>query len=398
MQTYLVGGAVRDALLNLPVHERDYVVVGATAEQLIALGYIPVGKNFPVFLHPKSQEEYALARTERKVGQGYTGFECYAQPDVTLEQDLQRRDLTINAIAQDQQGNFIDPWGGLSDLNKKVLRHVSPAFAEDPLRVLRTARFAARFTHLGFTLAPETQQLMSDLVQQGEMRFLVIERVWQETFKALQTQTPSEYFYQLHQCGALAELLQLTFAPAIHLPLLEQLTTAQLEANQPITEEHSIFRYAAWVADLAYLLNNSERALLHCEQYLRPPKLYTKMAQLLCRSYQFFAQPQLNAQQVMRFYQSCDAWRRPERFLQLAELCRQLFTAPALSSILQQPPFQLLSHTAQRLQHVFQPFALLRHISPQTYLAQGLQGPAIGAAIEQERCQTLEQYWGGTII
>src|SRR5690554_3209366 len=191
MEIYLVGGAVRDALLNVDFHEHDYVVVGATAEQLLAQGFTPVGKDFPVFLHPITQEEYALARTERKTGQGYTGFACYAQPDVTLEQDLERRDLTINAIAKSSTGELIDPWGGVRDLKQKVLRHVSPAFAEDPLRVLRAARFAARFHYLGFSIAEETYQLMRQLVDAGEMKTLVAERVWQETVKALNTKTPS---------------------------------------------------------------------------------------------------------------------------------------------------------------------------------------------------------------
>ena len=175
MQIYLVGGAVRDGLLKRPVKDRDWVVVGATPEQLLALGYEQVGADFPVFLHPKTREEYALARTERKSGQGYQGFECRFSPDVTLEQDLLRRDLTINAMAQDEQGNIVDPYGGRADLEQKILRHVSPAFAEDPLRVLRVARFAARFAPLGFTIAPETLALMQHMVSAGELDHLVAE-------------------------------------------------------------------------------------------------------------------------------------------------------------------------------------------------------------------------------
>ena len=193
MKTYLVGGAVRDSLLEIPVFDRDWVVVGAAPSELIALGYQQVGKDFPVFLNPKTHEEYALARTERKSGQGYTGFTCYAAPDVTLEQDLQRRDLTINAIARSADGELIDPFNGVADLQARVLRHVSEAFGEDPLRVLRVARFAARFAHLGFTVAPETAELMRQMANSGELAALTPERVWKETEKALQSQSPQVY-------------------------------------------------------------------------------------------------------------------------------------------------------------------------------------------------------------
>ncbi len=203
---YLVGGAVRDQLLNLPVKDRDWVIVGATPQSLIDLGYQQVGKDFPVFLHPQSKEEYALARTERKSGQGYTGFICDFSADITLEQDLIRRDLTINAMAQDLQGNLYDPYHGADDLQQRILRHVSPAFVEDPLRVLRVARFAARYHHLGFTIAPETLQLMQTLTLQSELQHLTAERVWAETEKALNEKNPEIYFETLRQVGALAVL------------------------------------------------------------------------------------------------------------------------------------------------------------------------------------------------
>jgi len=206
MKVYEVGGAVRDALLGLPVKERDWVVVGASAADLTAQGYRRVGKDFPVFLHPRTGEEYALARTERKVGPGYTGFTFDTAPSVTLEQDLERRDLTINAIARDADGTLIDPWGGRRDLDARVLRHVSAAFSEDPLRVLRVARFAARFAKLGFTVAPETQRLMADIVASGEIEALKPERVWQETVKALGEDDPEVYFEVLRACGALARV------------------------------------------------------------------------------------------------------------------------------------------------------------------------------------------------
>ena len=207
MQIYLVGGAVRDSLINYPSSENDWVVVGATPEQMTALGYKPVGQDFPVFLHPKTGEEYALARTERKSGHGYKGFEFYTSTEVSLEEDLIRRDLTINAMAQDETGHIIDPFGGQKDLEKKLLRHVSEAFTEDPLRVLRVARFAARYAHLGFTVAPETMELMKSIVAKGEMEFLVAERVWKETSRALTEQSPQVFFEVLKACNALEVLL-----------------------------------------------------------------------------------------------------------------------------------------------------------------------------------------------
>jgi len=204
MQIYSVGGAVRDELLGLPVQDRDYVVVGATPEEMVRLGFKPVGKDFPVFLHPVTHEEHALARTERKTAKGYKGFQVYAAPEVTLEQDLARRDLTINAIAKDAQGNLIDPFGGVADIKAGILRHVSPAFAEDPVRILRVARFNARFD---FHIAAETLQLMRDMVQSGEVDALVPERVWQELAKGLLESTPSRMFMALRECGALAKIL-----------------------------------------------------------------------------------------------------------------------------------------------------------------------------------------------
>jgi len=204
MDVYLVGGAVRDRLLDRPVGERDWVVVGGNPAALEEQGYRQVGKNFPVFLHPETGEEYALARTEKKTGPGYHGFDVYAGEDVTLEEDLQRRDLTINAIAEDSAGNLIDPWGGRQDLDDRVLRHVSTAFTEDPLRVLRVARFAASLHGDGFSIAPETQKLMSEITASGELDALVAERVWQETAKALHTRRPDIYFRALRECGALA--------------------------------------------------------------------------------------------------------------------------------------------------------------------------------------------------
>ncbi len=204
MKTYLVGGAVRDRLLNYPVKEQDWLVIGETPESMIQQGYKAVGKDFPVFLHPQSKEEYALARTERKTAPGYKGFIVHASPDVTLEQDLIRRDLTINAMAMNAQGEIFDPYQGQQDLQKRILRHVSPAFSEDPVRILRIARFAARYAHLGFTVAKETRDLMTQMVENGETQHLVAERVWAELHKTLLEKTPSAFFQVLKECGALA--------------------------------------------------------------------------------------------------------------------------------------------------------------------------------------------------
>ncbi len=203
MKIYLVGGAVRDRLLDYPVKERDWLVVGATQETMLAQGYKPVGKDFPVFLHPVTHDEYALARTERKTGHGYKGFAVNAAPDVSLEEDLQRRDLTINAMAMDNDGNLFDPFAGQQDLHNRLLRHVSPAFSEDPVRILRVARFAARYAHLGFTVAEDTRQLMADMVASGEADHLVAERVWAELYKALIEEVPAAFFQTLRDCDAL---------------------------------------------------------------------------------------------------------------------------------------------------------------------------------------------------
>ncbi|MDD5321763.1 MAG: multifunctional CCA addition/repair protein [Methylococcales bacterium] len=206
MEIYLVGGAVRDKLLNFQVSEQDWVVLGETPESMVKQGFRPVGKDFPVFLHPQSHEEYALARTERKTAPGYKGFAVHASPDVSLEQDLLRRDLTINAMAMTPQGQLIDPYGGLQDLENRIFRHISPAFAEDPVRILRVARFAARYGHLGFKLAEETRDLMQSMVTVGEVDFLVPERVWAELFKALGEKSPSAFFYTLKDCTALEKI------------------------------------------------------------------------------------------------------------------------------------------------------------------------------------------------
>ena len=254
MKIYTVGGAVRDELLGLAVADRDYVVVGATPEQMVALGYKPVGKDFPVFLHPQTHEEYALARTERKTARGYHGFAFHTEPDVTLEQDLARRDLTINAIARDEQGNLIDPFDGVRDLKARVLRHVSAAFTEDPVRILRLARFASRF---GFGVADETLRLMRDMVTNGEVDALVAERVWQEISRGLMEQKPSRMFDVLRDCGALARVLPEVDAlygvpqRAEHHPEIDTFVHVMMVVDFAASQDYALdVRFAALTHDL----------------------------------------------------------------------------------------------------------------------------------------------------
>lgn len=304
MKTYLVGGAVRDKLLGLPVKERDWVVVGATPEEMLALGYQQVGGSFPVFLHPETKEEYALARTERKTAPGYKGFSVDFSSATTLEEDLARRDLTVNAMAEDSDGRLVDPYHGARDLQDRVLRHVSDAFVEDPVRILRAARFLARFKNLGFGIAPETYRLMSGMVNAGETRSLVPERVWQELQKALAEPDPECFQDTLRQCGALADIL-----PELDSPAGEQCLAALRQAR-----EHSddpVIRFAAWLAPLA---TGQIEAL--CER-LRVPREYSALALLTNKHQGFFEDSiQLPPPQILAGLEAVDAFRRPERFEQ----------------------------------------------------------------------------------
>lgn len=306
MQTYVVGGAVRDEMLGLPVKDRDHVVVGATPEQMVKLGFRPVGRDFPVFLHPQTQEEYALARTERKTAPGYHGFLFHAAPDVTLEQDLQRRDLTINAMARAADGRLIDPYHGADDLGRGVLRHVSPAFAEDPVRILRVARFAARF---GFTVAPETQALMMQMVQAGEADALVAERVWQELAKGLMERTPSAMFAILRDCGALARVL----------PQLDALYEDGLAAEALAALDAAAGAAAVLEVRFAALLRvlQPEAVDALCAR-LRAPAACRDLALLAARHGNALADAaELDADELMQLLEAADAWRRPERFRDL---------------------------------------------------------------------------------
>ena len=343
MKTYLVGGAVRDALLGRPFTEHDYVVFGAQPDELLALGYRPVGRDFPVFLHPQSGDQYALARTERKTGTGYYGFATRFSPEVTLEEDLARRDLTINAMARSIDGSdIVDPYGGRRDLEARVLRHVSPAFIEDPLRVLRVARFAARFAPLGFTIAPETMQLMQDIVRSGEMRALVAERVWVETERALGEKTPAVYFDVLRQCGALAVLLpeiDCLFGvpqPAGWHPEIDTgIHTLQvLDVACELSSETTV-RFAALVHDLGKGVTPREQWPQHrgheqagvrivgqlCER-LKVPTEHRELGQLVSREHQRIHRAlELRDTTVLEVLEAADAFRRPERFDRLLLAC-----------------------------------------------------------------------------
>jgi tRNA nucleotidyltransferase (CCA-adding enzyme) len=300
MQVYLVGGAVRDELLGLAAAERDWVVVGATPEQLQQAGYRAVGRDFPVFLHPDTHEEYALARVERKTGPGYRGFETRFSPEVTLHQDLQRRDLTINAMARAPDGTLIDPYGGQRDLEHRMLRHVSPAFVEDPVRILRVARFAARLAPLGFKLAPETAALMRRMVDNGEINSLVSERVWREMQRALGESHPEEFFQVLQDCGALAVLL-----PELDWRASERAT---MQRAARLSSEPSV-RFAALLTDAA-----PQATTALCER-LRVPNDYRELALLTARLWRRIAAADaLDAGGVLELLEAADAFRRPDRF------------------------------------------------------------------------------------
>jgi len=328
MEIYLVGGAVRDKRLGLPVGERDWVVVGATPQDLLSQGFRPVGKDFPVFLHPATKEEYALARTERKTGPGYTGFATCHDPTITLEQDLRRRDLTINAMAETPAGELIDPYGGAQDLDKGVLRHVSPAFSEDPVRILRVARFAARFARWGFRVAHETNALMRQMIDSGEVDHLVPERVWVEFARALGEQTPQRFFDVLHACGALVRLfpevapLYPPARPAHHGQ--DNGAFFALPAAVALSADPSI-RCAALVCDIDRATGASfdtQRLAAMCAR-LRAPTAYRELSALALRQRgRVHAAGTLPAPDLLDLLDALDAFRRPERFEDLLRVCR----------------------------------------------------------------------------
>lgn len=339
MSIYCVGGAVRDRLLGLPVVDHDWVVVGSTPEAMVEQGFVPVGKDFPVFLHPVTHEEYALARTERKTARGYKGFAVHAAPDVTLEQDLLRRDFTVNAIAADADGNLIDPHGGINDLRAGILRHVSAAFNEDPVRILRGARFAARF---GFAIAPETLLLMRDMVNNGEVDALVPERVWQELVRGLMETQPSLFFQTLRSCGALAKILPEVDAlfgvpqPEKHHPEIDCGIHTMMVVDDAARHDYPLeVRYAALSHDLGKATTPADILPRHIGHELRGVNLVkslsqrvratgecSELAQLAARYHGDIHRAfELRSDTVIRLFQLTDAWRRPERFLQLLQAC-----------------------------------------------------------------------------
>jgi tRNA nucleotidyltransferase (CCA-adding enzyme) len=342
MKTYLVGGAVRDQLLKLPVKDRDWVVVGASPDELIEKGYSQVGSDFPVFLHPQSKEEYALARTERKSAAGHKGFEVHYAKEVTLEEDLMRRDLTINAIAQAPNGDLIDPYNGLADIENKVLRHVSNAFIEDPLRVLRVARFAARFAHLGFAVAPETLALMEQISNSGELKLLSSERVWREVSLALKADTPAKFIKTLRDCGALKIILPevdalfgvpqpVKYHPEIDtgLHILLSLEQAALLTPDPI------IRYAVLVHDVGKGITDPEKWPSHSghekmgvgllktiNTRLKVPNEYAQLAAVVCEYHTLLHRvTELSPATLLLLLESADAIRRPERFEKFILAC-----------------------------------------------------------------------------
>ncbi|MGF1645191.1 MAG: multifunctional CCA addition/repair protein [Thiotrichales bacterium] len=342
MQIYLVGGAVRDQLLGRPVSERDWVVVGATPEQMVALGYRPVGKDFPVFLHPRTHEEYALARTERKTAPGYRGFVVHASPEVTLREDLSRRDLTINALARDENDQIIDFHGGLADLKQRVLRHVSPAFAEDPVRILRAARFAARYAYLGFEVAPETIELMRQMVAAGEVDALVSERVWQELQRGLGEPAPAEFFKVLRACGALAvvfpeldRLFGVPQPPQYHPEIDSGLHTLLVLEQAARLSPATTVRFAALLHDLGKGVTPPAEWPSHrgheahgvplVEQLcarLRVPNAYRDLAVLATRYHLHLHRAlELTPATLVTLLERTDAFRRGDRFQEFLLAC-----------------------------------------------------------------------------
>lgn len=339
MKTYLVGGSVRDELLGLPVNDHDYVVVGTSPEEMARLGYRPVGKDFPVFLHPQTHQQYALARTERKVSRGYKGFEVFASPQVTLQEDLARRDLTINSIAKDEEGNIIDPFNGVADLEAGVLRHVSPAFSEDPVRILRAARFAAR---LGFRIAPETLALMSEMVHNGEVDALVSERVWQELARGLMEKNPSRMFYILRECGALARIMpevDVLFGvpqPTHAHPEIDTGVHIMLAIDHAAAKNYSLpVRFATLTHDLGKGTTPPDEWPHHIDHEVRSVRLAQELCERIkapkdCRDLALLVARyhgnvhranELKSSTIADMLQAVDAYRKPQRFEEFLQAC-----------------------------------------------------------------------------
>ncbi|MCW5610197.1 MAG: multifunctional CCA addition/repair protein [Rubrivivax sp.] len=402
MKLYVVGGAVRDRLLGLPAADRDWVAVGATPQQMVALGYRPVGRDFPVFLDPVTGEEVALARTERKSGRGYHGFTFHTEPGVTLEQDLARRDLTINAIAEAGDGTLVDPFDGRGDLQRRVLRHVSQAFAEDPVRLLRLARLAARFTD--FTVAPETQALLVQMVEHGEVDHLVPERVWQELSRGLMADKPSRMFEVLRGCGALARLLpevdRLWGVPqrpehhpevdtGVHLMLVLDMA-ARLAAPLPVRWAalcHDLGKGTTprelWPRHLGHEQRSAKLARALADR-LRVPNDCRELADVVAREHgHVHASAELSAAALVRLFERCDALRRPERFDALLLACECDFRGRAGLAERPYPPARRLPRCCRRRARSCAAVAAAA-------ADRGLSGPAIGSAVHQARVQALQ--------
>ncbi|GIC79677.1 multifunctional CCA addition/repair protein [Moritella sp. F3] len=383
MQIYLVGGAVRDKLLSLPVKDKDFVVVGATPAEMLEQGYQQVGKDFPVFLHPSTKQEYALARTERKSGSGYTGFTCYAAPDVTLEQDLVRRDLTINAMVEDENGQVIDPLNARADLDNRVLRHISASFSEDPLRVLRVARFAARFHRQGFTIADETLMLMQTMTQAGDLAELTPERVWQEVEKTLSAANPEVFFDVLKEIGALAvilpELDNLFDLAVINndgdeqnscnlgLQALSQLkNTALLSPNLAI-------RFAAVMQNLGEQQANIKALAKRC----KVPNEHRDLAILVsAQQTNIHSALSLTPAAIITLFDNTDAWRKPERFQQILQTCSS-------------SKAKLLADDYRPTQYLTEMLCAACDIAVQPIIAAGFRGPEIKQQLTLQRINTL---------
>ena len=408
MQVYLVGGAVRDHLLAHPYHEKDYVVVGATPDQLLAQGYQPVGKDFPVFLHPHTKEEYALARTERKSGRGYHGFEFHTDTSVTLEEDLIRRDLTINAMAMDEDGNVYDPYKGQQDLTDRILRHVSHAFVEDPLRVLRIARFAARYKSLGFTVAPETLTLMQQLAESGELQALTPERVWKETSRALMENHADEYFEVLRACGALKVLFPELDAlygvpqrPEYH-PEIDCGIHTMMSLQQACKANYSLdVRFAVLVHDLGKALTPTEelpRHIMHEERGIKPvtevcdrlkvPTNTKQLALAVCKEHLKCHQAlNLKPGTLWRLLQRLDVLRRPERVEAYVQAC-ECDSRGRLG---------LEDREYPQSQYVLDAMEVVRSIKAQD-LPPDISGPDIGEMLIQRRIQAIEELKARQIV
>ena len=401
MKTYRVGGCVRDRLLNLPIKDRDWVVVGANPEEMLKQGFKPIGKDFPVFLHPKTKEEYALARTERKTGPGYTGFEFHASAEITLDEDLQRRDLTINALAETESGEIIDPYNGQQDLHDRILRHVAPAFAEDPVRILRVARFAARYAELGFTIADETMSLMQDMVKQGEVDALVPERVWQEMQKALSEKTPARFIEVLRECGALKKLLPEVdclfgipqpekYHPEIDTGVHVLLVMAQAAR---LTNDTRV-RFAALMHDLGKGITPKEELPQHIEhesrgvplvknvcKRFRIPNDYRDLAVLVTKYHLYpHLAKELRPETKLKLFESLDAFRRPERF--------ELFLLACEADSRGRPGYE--DRILEKPEILRRALVAANTVDAAKLAQQGLSGPEIAKALHKQRIAAIQ--------